>query len=265
MDISDFTALPGEKPLDRIVADGGFCGIFRTVGCVGDSLSSGEFESLDENGNKHYHDFYDYSWGQYFARMAGLKVFNFSRGGMTAKEYCESFAQSSGFWNPDLACQAYIIALGVNDINCSDGDLGSVADIDPENYGNNKPTFAGFYAQIVQRLAEISPGAFFFFVTIPRDGGDARNTRLCDCHSELLNELAHFFPNSYVIDLRKYGPDYDAEFKRCFYLGGHMNPCGYLLTAKMIASYIDFIIRHNIEDFSQVGFHGTPYGYKERT
>ena len=35
-----------EKPLDTLVKDGGFCGIFRRIGCVGDSLSSGEYESI---------------------------------------------------------------------------------------------------------------------------------------------------------------------------------------------------------------------------
>ena len=48
-----------EKPLDNLVTNGGFCGIFRTIGCVGDSLSSGELESLDENGNKGYHDYFE--------------------------------------------------------------------------------------------------------------------------------------------------------------------------------------------------------------
>ena len=37
-----------EKPLDNLVTNGGFTGIFRTIACVGDSLSSGEFESIDE-------------------------------------------------------------------------------------------------------------------------------------------------------------------------------------------------------------------------
>ena len=40
MNINDFYAQEGEKPLDNLVTDGGFCGIFRTIGCVGDSLSS---------------------------------------------------------------------------------------------------------------------------------------------------------------------------------------------------------------------------------
>jgi hypothetical protein len=62
-----------------------------------------------------------------------------------------------------------------------------------------------------------------------------------------------------VIDLWEHGPIYDAEFKRNFFLSGHMNAAGYLLTARMFASYIDYIIRHNPEDFCQIGFVGTPY------
>ena len=58
----------------------------RTVACIGDSLSSGEFEAAAEKGSS-YPDMYEYSWGQFMARMCGCKVYNMSRGGMTAKEY----------------------------------------------------------------------------------------------------------------------------------------------------------------------------------
>ena len=46
MDWKALLTPPGEKPLDHLPPDGGFCGIFRTIGCIGDSLSSGEFESV---------------------------------------------------------------------------------------------------------------------------------------------------------------------------------------------------------------------------
>ena len=92
MDINTLYFSPDEKPLDKIVSDGGFCGIFRTIACVGDSLSSGEFEVSLPTGAKAYLDMFDYSWGQYIARAAGCKVYNFSRGGMTAKEYCDGYA-----------------------------------------------------------------------------------------------------------------------------------------------------------------------------
>ena len=68
-----------ERPLDRMLEGGGLCGILRTIGCIGDSLSSGEFETLDQNGGHHYYDVFDYSWGQFMARTAGVTVYNFSR------------------------------------------------------------------------------------------------------------------------------------------------------------------------------------------
>jgi lysophospholipase L1-like esterase len=246
-----------EKPLERLVQNGGFARIFKSIACVGDSLSSGEFESVDSEGVKHYHDMFEYSWGQVMARMAGNTVYNFSRGGMTAKEYCESFADANGFWNPKYASQAYIIALGVNDILNNRQELGSVNDVDFSDYKNNKENFAGYYAGIIQRLKQIQPRAKFFLMTMADEGKSDVKIKEKQAHAALLYDFAEKFDNTYVIDLLKYAPTYDEKFKENFYLNGHMNPMGYILTAKMIASYIDYIIRHNPEDFKEIGFIGT--------
>ena len=64
MDATPFMKIEGEKPLENIVTDGGFCGIFRTVAVIGDSLASGEFEATNEDGTTSVNDFVDYSWGQ---------------------------------------------------------------------------------------------------------------------------------------------------------------------------------------------------------
>lgn len=106
MDITKYYGNPDEKPLDNIVDDGGFAAIFRTIGCIGDSLSSGEFETYDEEGIKGYHDFYEYSWGQFMARTLGNKVYNFSRGGMSAKWFCDSFSADCGVYKYENLCQA---------------------------------------------------------------------------------------------------------------------------------------------------------------
>lgn len=262
MDLDHMLNDPNEKPLDRLVTDGGFCGIFRTIGCIGDSLSSGELESLDENGVMGWHDIYDISWGQYIARMAGCKVYNFSAGGMSARWYLDSFAESRDMWNPDKACQAYIIALGVNDfVSGADTPVGSVDDICREDYTQNKDTFVGNFAKIMQRYMEIQPGARFFLVTVPSYGDNGGWERNATVHQQLMYDLAEYFDNTYVVDLKKYGPVYDGEFRKKFFVGGHMNTAGYLLSAKLISSYIDYIVRHNLEDFSQIGFVGTPYKY----
>ena len=38
-----------------------------------------------------------------------------------------------------------------------------------------------------------------------------------------------------------------------------MSPTGYVLTARMVESYIDYLIRHNVRAFKQVGFIDTPH------
>ena len=262
MDIDTFYSNSDEKPLDNLVTDGGFCGIFRTIGCIGDSLSSGEFESKDENGIVGYHDFYEYSWGQFMARTTGSKVYNFSRGGMTAKEFCENFAEKCGVYNRENLCQAYIIALGVNDIKRG-YEIGN-----PNNYDASlkkeadDESILGYYTQIIKKIRVKQPGAKIFAVTIPcathkTEERMKRDEELAEAIRKLIAKIS----NAYVIDLRKYGPIHDEKFNATFRLG-HMTPAGYLLMSKLIMSYIDYIIRNNFEDFNQVGFVGTPLSYK---
>lgn len=246
-----------ERPLDRIVSDGGMCAIFRTIACIGDSLSSGEFEWNDGTVGGHC-DMYEYSWGQFMARSCGNKVYNFSQGGMTAKRYIESFAPENGYFSPVLAAQAYIIALGINDVLNKGQPIGKIADIDPENCENNADTFAGYYGKVISMYKKIQPDAKFFLVTMPLGDDPERNSLKRQCR-DLIEEVTGIFDNCYLIDLFSYAPVMNAEYGRKFSLGYHRNPAGYLVRAKTIESYIDYIIRHNLSDFKQVGFIGTPY------
>lgn len=249
-----------ENPLDNILTDGGYTAVFRSIAVVGDSLSSGELEAETADGNSSYHDFFEYSWGQFLARMCGNRVYNFSRGGMTALQYCISFADNNRYWSPEFAAQGYIIALGVNDIINANQELGCPDDIDMDDYKNNKNNFAGYYAQIIQRYKMIQPRAKFFLMTMPND---PRHTEKIEAHRKLLYALSEKFDNTYVLDIYKYGPKYDDGFRDIFFMRGHMNPMGYMLTARITASYIDYIIRHNPADFKEVGFIGTDlYGKK---
>lgn len=253
-----------EKPLEKLLESGGFSAIFRSIGCIGDSLSSGELEAVQEDGKTAYYDYFEYSWGQFIARANGALVHNFSRGGMTAQEYCDSFAESKGFWNPDLAAQAYIFALGVNDVTRAHNAapdkpvyLGNTeTDIDLNDWHNNAKTFVGYYAQIIQRMREISPKCRIFLMTCPRTEGNDWRQDAYDLHRELLYRLAEIFEYTYVIDLREHAPIYDADFRSKFFLSGHLNTMGYLLTARFVMTYIDYIIRHNMDDFMQAGFIG---------
>lgn len=250
-----------EKPLDRIVTDGGFTAIFRSIACIGDSLASGEFESKDSEGKTNYHDCYDYSWGQFIARSTGATVYNFSKGGMTAKEYIETFADKMNFWDEGKRAQAYIIALGVNDLFHRGFELGSVNDINKDDPSKNAPTFAGYYGAIIQKIKKLQPRAKIFLVSIPRQANEKDETIRKPLH-DFIEDLTKFFDRTYHVDLYTYAPLEDEAYKAKFRLG-HMTPTGYVLTARMIESYIDYIIRKNPDDFSQVGFIGTDLYYKE--
>lgn len=259
MNIKDILGLEDEKPLGRLIADSGFFGIFKTVGCIGDSLSAGEFESLNEENIVGFHDYYEYSWASYMTNMTGAKLLNFSRGGMTAEEFFGTYAAKVGAFKMENRCQCYILALGVNDIN-QGKELGNIDEIDVSKRKDpSDQTFAGYYAEIIRRLKAIQPEAKFFLITMPQGEDDEQKKRLKDQHAEILHTLAEKFKNTYVLDFRKYAPVYDYEFRENFFMSGHMNPMGYILTGKMVMSYIDYIIRHNMKDFKEVGFIGTPY------
>ena len=259
MDITKFYAIPGEGPLDDIKFHGGFFSIFRTVACIGDSLASGEMESLTPEGSRGYHDYFEYSWGQFAARLAGFTAYNFSRGGMTAAEYCETYAASMDWWNPDRKAQAYVIALGVNDLINANRELGEMSDIDPENPENNKKTFTGYYARIIQQYKAIQPNARFFPVALPHQHmyeSTPKGVAMADAHAARLHELASYFDNTYVLDFRAYGPVHDEAFTRKFYMEGHMNALGYRLFAEQFCSYVDYLVRHNPDEFVMVPFIG---------
>ena len=54
-----------EQPLERLVEGYSYTSIFRKIAFIGDSLSSGEFETEAKYGEKRWHDMIEYSWGQY--------------------------------------------------------------------------------------------------------------------------------------------------------------------------------------------------------
>ncbi|MBQ6789136.1 MAG: SGNH/GDSL hydrolase family protein [Clostridia bacterium] len=259
MNIYDIIPDPAEKPLDRLVEGYSNTSIFRKMAFIGDSLSSGEFETHVEGKNVGYYDMFEHSWGQYIARRNGCTAYNFSCGGMTAKSF-DSFADWHLMWSRDKAAQAYVIALGVNDIyNGAVENFGTIDDVNVTDYKSNAPTFMGYYGAIISKYKEITPDAKFFLVTFPNDPmADAAVTRQM---ADGLYQLAEKFDNCYVIDLYRYGPVYDEEFRKHYFYHSHMSPAGYIFTAKLIDSYIDYIIRHNPDDFKTAGFIGTGIAY----
>lgn len=250
--------------LGKVPVNGGFCGIFRTIGCIGDSLSSGEFEGC-RNGVVEVRDCYEYSWGQFIARACGSKVYNFSRGGLTAGGFVKNIDDPQlCLTDPAKKCQAYIVALGINDINAAQVgtlEMGSIADIHVGMPELNPDTFAGNMGKIMEIIKQVEPKArVFVMTTCVLDTDTQLRSALKRRHAEITAFIAETYEYTYLLDFLKYAPIYDAEFKRKYYLGDHLNAMGYLLTANMVMSYIDAIIRDCPEDFTQIGFVGREDG-----
>lgn len=258
MDNKRFEIGKNEKPLDNLKETCGFAGVFKQIGVIGDSLSSGEFESHDEQGNIVYTDMYEYSWPAVLERITGTKYSNYSRGGMTAREYMQSWANENGFWQWN---QAYIIALGNNDSFVFGHPLGSVKDVCPAFPQNNADTFFGNMGKIIAKLKTIEPNARIFVVT-PQLRGEACDNDIRYIASEL-KKLCALFNFTYLLDMTSYAPAYDEEMRKSFGLGFHPNPMGYYAYALMVGNYIDYVIRSNPKDFATISFLGTPLKNKD--
>ena len=252
MNLDLFMVAPGEKPLDNMKAACGFAGIFKEIGVIGDSLSSGEFESHDQEGNTLYHDMYEYSWPAVLERLTGTVYRNYSRGGMTAKEFYETWADQKGFWQWN---QAYIIALGNNDMFVCGHPVGSVADIHPGEPEKNADTFFGNMGRIVSKLKSIEKDARIFLVSMQRRGEETGDPMICGVAEEM-KKMCELFSFTYLIDMTNEGPVYDQEMRKTFALGFHPNAMGYYSYGLMVGNYIDYLIRKYPKDFFEVPFIG---------
>lgn len=234
----------------------GYISCFPVIGCIGDSLASGESIYTAEDGSIGYADLYEHSWGQHMARSAGIKVHNFSVGGFTTRSW---FGHSRGLEMAEAEgneCHAYIIALGVNDRNNLGSDyLGTKADINADDCTKNADTYYGNYAKIIQKMKAVQPKAKFFLMTDPKQS-------VTEAFNWAVKEIAEMFTNCYLLDMTKYA----SMFKSTGAIGkherkGHYNTVAYKKMSNIIAEEISNIIGLNPTEFAQVEFIGTDFEY----
>ena len=187
------------------------------------------------------------------ARFAGITCYNFSRGGLTTKTWWGSTAYDLCF-DGQHKCEAYIIALGVNDA-IAQMTVGSSSDIDLSDYTQNADSYYGNYGKIIQKIQELQPKAKIFVMTNPEA---AEN----DGYNSAVRDMATIFDNVYIIDLRLYGRELfmSGQIRAC-HRNGHYNAVGYKLISKIISTYIDWIVSHNLTEFNQVELIGTDWSW----
>ncbi len=243
-----------EKPLDNLKENCGFAGIFKDIGVVGDSLSSGEFEATNEAGETTYHDMYEYSWPAILERLTGTKYYNYSRGGMSFKEFYESWADKNGFWQKR---QAYIVNLGNNDLFVFQQKVGSAEDIHLNHPEENSDTYFGYMGKVLSKLKSLEPKARIFLVSLQIDHTSKEKDALAYYVAEEMKKVVDMYSYTYLLDMTHFGPIYDEETRKKFAMGFHPNAMGYYVYALAIGNYIDYIIREKYEDFFQIPFIGT--------
>lgn len=222
---------------------------FTHVGCIGDSLASGEVIKLI-NGELKTLDIYNQSWPQYMARKSGQVYYNFSAGGLTTRTWLTN--QNYGL---NLAtdgqhnCDAYIIALGVNDQQAGESYLGTISDIDLSNFNNNPDTFFGNYGKIIQILTSRNPLIKIFMLTAPTS---FTNMAL---YNNAIRQISNLFSNCYLIDLDlKCYNDYNNSnaFIRKNLYNSHYNALAYNAMAEIISNQISITIEENLDDFKDI-------------
>lgn len=250
-----------ETPLQNIIKDGGMTRIFRSAGVVGDSMASGCMEYKDEHGEALGYDRYKFSWLQQMKGICGFEnAYNFSAGGLTAKKFwttTNAHVLELRETGSDHKCDIYFIALGVNDIADTTLELGTTADIE----NDSSETFYGYYSRIIKLIKTIQPKARIFLVGLPNhDAMTIWGARFTSFKTAISN-IADYFDFCYYIDLYQYDVPYTGDFKTIYFNGFHENVMGYLRTAYIISSYVDWYVRHNYTEFREVGFIGTDLHY----
>ena len=259
-----------KNPLSKIITDGGFAGLIESYACCGDSLTQGVFDRT----NGVTMDFEATNFNSYpsqLARITGCKVFNLGNAGATACNSSQAIsdwhswlqtATQKNWFSDSFKPKAYIFSIGTNDIGYYGTFTGNVeTDIDINDYNNNNTTTSvGGFATMIQKARKLQPKAIIFIETID----NTRNTKPTrDEANEKIRAIAKKL-NCYLIDMAKYWVQEDevSEWVSKYQNGGHLNAMGYLLKTQARITYIDWIIRNNLNKFKEIQFIDTNMEYK---
>ena len=254
--VNIYNTITDEKTLDFIDKTGGYCKIFRKIGVIGDSLTCG---AQDTEGGNNAFDCWEHSWPNYLSIATGSEIVKLAKGGLMPSNWHSVFETTAR--NENNKCTAYIIMIGHNS-----SLTGTIDDVDETNpLNSNADTMYGQYARIIGTLRDICSDAKIFCVTyrIWYVEGNKKNNMIREVTEKL---------NCYLIDLYEYDTSKDVIQNNYDQHGFgtpqidkailHYTPLAYLRWSWEIMSYIDYIIRHNISDFTNIGYINTGHTFK---
>ena len=216
-----------------------FISLFENIGIIGDSWASG-FTYPDGISTNNY----SISWGQIMARKNGVNVTNFSKGALSTKTWLDD-AKGDALLQSEEAKNLYLIALGINDataIDNGDMSLGSISDINTNNYNNNANTFYGYYGKIVSKIKEKAPNGKIILITIPRTD----KTTYATLNEAIIN-IANLFNIPYIVSLDK--SLFTSDLFNNTKVNAHPTAVGYSAMADAYTKLITECIINNYEYF----------------
>lgn len=206
--------------------------LFQNVGIIGDSYASGE---LYVDGK--YIDHYDISWGQILARKNGIKAINFSKGGLTTRDW---LADDHGLslLNSNDPQDLYLIALGINDYSkLGDAYLGAENDINTQ-----ADTFYGNYGKIITAIRAKAPQAKIVLSIMSYDSqGTAHN------YNEAIKTIAKHFGLPFIE--QNSDPLFTSDLYLNHMVGGHPTAPVYAAMANAFQRLIEESMIDNLDYF----------------
>ena len=211
--------------------------MFETIGIIGDSWASGSIHTpagyVDTN--------YQMSWGKILGRKIGATVTNFSKGGLSTKTWLEDTTYGLSALLADAAKQCYIINLGINDntqIKAGTLTLGTIEDVNTEDYTQNPDTFFGDYGRIIGNIKAHAPKAVIFLLSVARPNERNMDTYIAQIAEEYGLPFINLPDDDYFESGYFFGSIYD----------GHMSAYGYSGMAQAIERLLQkYVIENRLE------------------
>lgn len=252
-----------DNPLSVVKETPGMTAILHRIGVVGASLTNGGHNTT--NGSFGQEAGREYSWPQRLARLCGITCFNFGHGGYWCKYWLDD---NGGYYSavgePENKCDAYIISFASNDVYSKSGYyVGTIDDVHVGNERENSSSYYGYLSQIIARCHDVQKRAYLFVLTYPHDFGQTESGGYTQAMRDIVKLYREAGYNIYLIDYAAYGMTVEEATERGFKRGAHYVGAGYQYMTYEICTYIDWIIRHNIEDFKDIAFVRTTAEYVE--
>ena len=228
-------------------------GIFRRVGCIGDSYTAG-FIKLTAEGHTN-NTFPEYSWPAFMERKTGQIWTNFGKGASSTKSWMTGLGGYTRLSEVQAAgnkCQAYVIGLGINDItNETTGvSLGTSADI-----GTNADSYYAYYYKLLAAVHAVNGSAKLFCTTLPQPSLSLN----VPSYNEAVKDVVAYCKNLgwpvFAVDLA--GEYYTDElFANPIYtsdkIRGHYTAEGYQFMAECMLRAISDVMNKSVSDFQDV-------------